>query len=435
MSSQPSFKGIPILQGSSGKRAPHLAWVRFLTRTGMLAALVLIPVLGIFRIDLSSGFVVLNHQIWFGDFFIVFGFWLAAACALIIAYSSLGTIFCGWACPQNTVSTWANNITARLLGKRAIINWGDEQTGVRVSSGKNKWYNWVWLIIRLLAISMAVALIPLLYFLPPGAIVSFLTLQMDATVTGSIYWIYAVFVFIVFTNIAVVRHYVCRYMCIYRIWQYLFKTRDTLHIEYDAARGGECARCNYCVTVCPVDIDPRDTLTYDSCINCGECISACDSLRKTPGERGLLSFKFGKRKGKSEILNRVGLTTLFSRTTWVFPVFMLGVGLLAWGIINYQSMHVSVYRAEIFHGDRIQDYRINIANKIYRPETVTFRVEGLPEGSYELGADGTAFQTAGRQDVNLHIKDTLDKGLHVVRVTAQAAGGWTGSYQFHHFAH
>lgn len=432
MSSQPTFKGIPILQGS-GSRAPDLGWVRIFTRVGMLAALILIPLLGIFRIDLSSGFVVFGHQIWFGDFFIVFGFWLSAACLLVIAYSSLGAVFCGWACPQNTFSTWANGITSRLLGKRAIINWGDEPANVHVSSGKNKVRNWIWLAIRLLAMSMLIAIIPLLYFLPPESVWSFVTLRKDATVTGSIYWIYSVFVFLTLTNIAVVRHYVCRYMCIYRIWQHLFKTRDTLHIEHDTARSAECARCNYCATVCPVDIDPRDTLTYDSCINCGECISACDNLHKPRGEPGLLRFRFGRRKGKEEIASRVQLQTLFSRTSWVFPVLLFGLGMVAWGVSQYEPMHVSVYRAEIFHGDQIRDYRISIANKAYRPAAVEFEVEGLPDGTWELERSGARFTTAGRQDINLHIRNGLPDGLHVIRVLAQADNGWSDSFQFHHF--
>lgn len=426
-----TFKGIPIVSGK--KPASRLEWLRMATRLGTIAALVLIPVLGIFRIDLSSGFVVLNYQIWFGDFFIVFGFWLSVACLLIIAYSSLGTVFCGWACPQNTVSTWANRATSKLLGKRAILNWGDEKTGAHVSAGKNKIFNWVQLAARLLIMAMLVALIPLLYFMPPGAIWPFVTLQPDPRITGSLYWIYSVFTFIALVNIAVMRHYVCRYMCIYRIWQYLFKTRDTLHIAYDSSRSSECTKCNYCVTVCPVDINPRDTLTYDSCINCGECISACDSLPKNREQGGLLSFRLGKRADKEEIASRVGLTSLFRRASWVFPVFVLAVGIFSWGIINYETVHMSVYRADVHHGKMIQDYRIHIAHKKFGPEEVSVQVAGIAPELYELDATRVAFSGATRENINLHISDSLPPGLHTINVTAEAASGWKGSYRLHHF--
>lgn len=427
-----TFKGIPIVTGGN-KAAPRLEWIRFAIRSGAIAALILIPILGIFRVDLSAGFVVLGYQIWFGDFFIVFGFWLTVACLLILAYSSLGAVFCGWACPQNTVSTWANKVTSKLLGKRAILNWGDDATSARVSAGKNKAVNWAALVARLLVMSMTVALIPLLYFLPAGAMWSFVTLQADPRFTGSLYWIYFVFTFIAFVNISVMRHYVCRYMCIYRIWQYLFKTRDTLHIFYDASRSGDCVKCGYCETVCPVDINPRDTLTYDSCINCGECITACDGLPKHRETGGLLSFRFGKRTDKEEIHSRVQLTSLFRRASWVFPVFMLALGIFTWGIAHYQSVHMSVYRADILHGDRIQDYRIHIANKKFAPEQVSIKVTGLPEEMFDLETGSVSFTDASRRDVNLHISDTLVSGLYTINVVAESVTGWNDSYRIQHF--
>src|SRR3569832_1934516 len=131
MSSNISFKQIPIVVVLVGW--VFLGRYCFFSRIFFLVALILIPLTGVFRIDLSSGFVIFNKQIWFSDFFIVFGFWLAAACSLILLYSSMGTVFCGWACPQNTASTWANQLTSRLLGKRALLIWGDDTEQVKLS--------------------------------------------------------------------------------------------------------------------------------------------------------------------------------------------------------------------------------------------------------------------------------------------------------------
>jgi len=430
MSSNTTFKDIPIIQEV---KTPKLSWMRQASRIGFLALLVLVPLTGLFRIDLSSGFVILNYQIWFSDFFIVFGFWLAIASLLILLYSSMGTIYCGFACPQNTVSTWANKTTSKLLGKRALVNWGDDDSSVHVSSGKNKRRNWFFLLINILAMSMLVALLPLLYFFPPGAMWSFITLQEDPRLAGSLHWIYTVFVFIAFANIAVVRHYVCRYMCIYRIWQFLFKTRDTLHIEYDAQRGEECSTCNYCVTVCPVDTDPRNTATFDSCTNCGECISACDNLHRKYGTKGLLHYKFGKRTDKEEIKSRVSLASFARRASWVLPVFVLAVGMFVWGLVSYDPYHLSVYRADIRHGDKIQNYSINIANKRYEPATVNISVSGISDQLYQLETDQVSFGTATRKNLNLYINDTLDSGLYTIKVTAVSQDGWKDSYNFQHY--
>src|SRR3569623_3533385 len=157
MSSNITFKQIPIVVESAGRA--NLGRLRSFSRILVLAALALIPLTGVFRIDLSSGFVIFNKQIWFSDFFIVCGFWLAAACSLIILYSTMGTVFCGWASPQNTASTLAFQLTSRLLGKRALLNWGDDTKQVKLSSGKDRWQNWLGLGLRLPAIDMLLAMI------------------------------------------------------------------------------------------------------------------------------------------------------------------------------------------------------------------------------------------------------------------------------------
>lgn len=433
MSSNISFKQIPIVVESAGRA--NLGRIRSYSRVLVLAALILIPLTGVFRIDLSSGFVILDRQIWFSDFFIVFGFWLAAACSLILLYSSLGTVFCGWACPQNTASTWANQLTSKLLGKRALLNWGDDNKQVKLSSGKNHWQNWLSLGIRLTLIAMLLAMIPMLYFLPPGAVWSFVTLQPDERFTASLYWIYGVFAFLTLTNIALIRHYVCRYMCIYRMWQFLFKTRETLHIEYDVSRADNCAKCNFCVTSCPVEIDPRNTATFDSCTNCGECITACDSLYEKHGKKGLLQYKLGARKTCGENTeDRKSLSGVKQRLSWVLPVLVLGLGMFTWGIINYQTYHLSVYRAEIDQGAHINEYRINIANKTYDPREVRVRVEGLPTDAYQLDSTQLAFTTAGRKDLHLRIHDRLPAGLYTVSVIAESGDGWHDRFQIQHIA-
>lgn len=432
MSGNTTFKQIPIVVEPGGRA--NLGRIRSASRIIALALLILIPLSGVFRIDVSSGFIIFNKQIWFSDFFIVFGFWLAAACLLIVLYSTMGTVFCGWVCPQNTMSTWANKVTSRLLGKRAILNWGDENKTAKLSSGKNHWYNWLGLSLRLLAMAMFLAMIPMLYFLPPDAVWSFITLRPDQRFTASLYWIYTVFTFIALANIAVVRHYVCRYMCIYRMWQFLFKTRDTLHIEYDASRSEDCAKCNYCVTTCPVEIDPRNTITFDSCTNCGECISACDSLHEKHHQPGLLSYKFGPRDKKRVEENKMGLATAKQRAIWLLPVFIFALGLFSWGIINYQPYHLSVYRAEIDQGSNILDYRINIANKTYGPASVSVHVEGLPEDAYRLDDNQTDFVTADRKDLRLHINENLPRGLYRITVYAESADGWQDHFQIQHFS-
>jgi len=414
-------------------RARGLDWKLQASRYGALLLLILIPVTGVFRIDVSTGFVVMDRQIWFADFFIVFGFWLVVATTMIMMYSTLGTVFCGWACPQNTMSSWANKITRKHLGKRAVIDWNNEQDG-NVAAAKNKLVNWLMLSSKLLLASMILALIPMLYFYPAGAVWSFITFQDDARLVGALHWIYTVFTIIVLVNLAVIRHFACRYMCIYRIWQFLFRTCDTLHVTYDASRSDECTKCNLCVTTCSVDIDPRKTSTFDSCINCGECITACDALHEKKSTPGLLRFRFGSRQIKGTAKDSY-LPTWRGRLAVVLPVFVIGAGLLTWGLISYDPYHLTVYQGNVPRGQKIVNYHINVSSKMYQPGALHLSVEGLPENSYSLSRSTVNFPTAQRIDVELEVDNTLlaPAALQSFIVSAKSDDGWKDSFRIVYF--
>ncbi|NOY63193.1 MAG: 4Fe-4S binding protein [Gammaproteobacteria bacterium] len=430
--SQSRIKIPVVIEGRSSTPYKGLRWKNRAARYGVIILAILIPLSGLFRIDVSSGFIILSRQVWFSDFFLVFGLWLALVSLIIMFYSTLGTAFCGWVCPQNTLSSWADSVTQKLLGKRAVVDW-EKSAGGKVAAAKNRWGNWLLLVLKLVAASMLIALIPLLYFNTPGAMWSFVTFQANDQLAGSLHWIYLVFVFIIFVNIAVVRHFMCRYMCFYRMWQFLFKTRDTLHVEYDESRADECRKCNYCVTSCMVGIDPRKTQTYDSCTNCGECLSACASLQAKSGKSGLLSFKFGPRRSERlQVAEQTKLASISSRLKWVSPVFLLGTALFVWGLWSYQPYHFTVYRAEMQQRGQIDNYRINIANKIYHPVNFTIDIEGIDKALYEIDTTSINLSSAGRSDALLHIKEGLPGGVHTFTVRVSSDDGWSNSYRMQH---
>jgi polyferredoxin len=135
---------IPVIVERSTP-SQRLHWQRRAFQMSVMALLVLIPLVGLFRIDPVQGaFMVLGRQIWFSDFSIVFGFWVAVACTLAMTYSLVGTAFCGWACPQNTLSEWANQMTHKLLGKRADVSL--DGTPMQLAPAKDKMVNWLILI-------------------------------------------------------------------------------------------------------------------------------------------------------------------------------------------------------------------------------------------------------------------------------------------------
>jgi polyferredoxin len=428
MSSNDTLSKIPI-NVEPANRSVSFHWRRRLVQFLFIAIAIIVPVSGLLRIDLVAGaFVVFDYQIWWADFFLVFGLWMFLASGMVMLYSTVGTAFCGWACPQNTLSEIANDWTYRLLGKRADMSVAGEK--MKVADSKNRFLNWLLLAIILVAMSMLLALIPLLYFYPPEVIWSFMIFRDDARLADSLHYIYVISVIVILVDVCFIRHFWCRFMCVYRVWQHGFKTKQTLKITYDESRSELCEKCNYCSTACFIGLDPRNTDMYDSCINCGECIDACDRLQAKKGKAGLLSFEHGSKTKASAMRN---LASMSLRVRWTLPFSALGLGFFIWGLVAYEPYRLAVYRADLQFASVIRDYRIAVSNKLYRDAEVSVRIEGLPENSYVLPEKVLRFDTATRIDLNLHIESNLPPGLYSFLVHMISVDGWHDSYRVQHF--
>ena len=407
---------------------------RRLVQAVSFALAILVPASGLFRIDPAAGaMVVLDRQIWWSDFFLVAGLWIMLASGLVLLYSVAGTVFCGWVCPQNILSEWANFMTRKLLGRRAKV--ALDGSAPIVASTKDRALNWVLLGLSLLAASMIVAVVPLFYFYSPGTVWSFVTWRSDRHLAGSLHYIYFVFVLIILLDVALIRHFWCRFACVYRVWQHSFRTRETLHVRYDAARADSCTKCTYCVSSCFIEIDPRKADVYDSCINCGECIDACNRMHQKSDQPGLLAFEFGEpaARAKSRSRFRDNATSLAARSKWVLALGSFGAALFAWGLWTWEPMHVVVYRADVQHHPGNRDYRIAISNKLYHDRTVQVRVTGLPAADYALGATEITLPPAGHESVMLSLSGKLSHGIHGFAVEVQAQG-WHDSFAVQHFS-
>jgi polyferredoxin len=420
-----SISKIPV------KALPRYHGKRRISQVIALLLIALIPVAGLFRVDMQAGnFVILGRQVWWSDYFLMLGFWTMLAAGAVMTYSSIGTVWCGWACPQNTVSELTNLLTFKLLGKRARVTIDSENS--KVASSKNNPLNWVILMLGILLVSLPLAFIPLLYLYPADAVASLVTLTPDARLPRFTAYLYFVIVFAVFLDIALIRHVLCRYFCLYRMWQHIFKTKQTLHVEYDSAREADCAKCNYCETSCFLDLNPTQFKIYDSCINCGECIDACNKLHEKDGAKGLLQFEFGeKRKANSW---RDNVDNLASRLGWAGAIFTIGAGLFVWGFATYAPYNIVAYRGDSSSGAVVSDYRIQVSNKVYADGGLTLSVKGLPEGSFKLENDRVELAPASRSNVNLHIFPGLPKGLYRVIIEARAKDGWAGRFGLEHYA-
>lgn len=381
----------------------------------------------------AAALVVLDRQIWFADFFLIIGLWVMLASSLVMLYSIAGTVFCGWVCPQNILSEWANFMTRKLLGRRAKVELDGSAPIVALT--KNKTINWILLGLSLLAASLIVAIVPLFYFYPPATIWSFVTFQNDSHLAGSLHYIYFVFVLIILLDVAFIRHFWCRFACIYRVWQHSFRTRETLHVSYDASRSDACTKCSYCVSSCFIEIDPRKTAVYDSCINCGECVDACNRMHSKSGKPGLLTFKFGETSEKSAARSkfRDNASSLLARSKWMLALGVFGAGLFSWGLFTWEPLHVVVYRAEVQHQAGNREYRIAITNKRYHPREVQVRVLGLKATDYHLDATHILMPSVGHESIRLSLSNQLTHGVHAFAVEVWATD-WHVRFPIQHLA-
>ena len=273
---------------------PRYHWKRRTTQLCIFLLIILIPTFGLFRIDLATAsFYFRDIQVKWTNVTFLMGLVIVIITAPLLTYKVIGSAFCGWACPQNVFSEFADWLTHKLLGKRADVSL--RGPGMIVAASKNKVISWIILGLSFLAASAILAFFFLMYFYKSSdmwALWAFVTgesIRQPSLIV--MYWITTFFIFI---DIAAVRYLYCDYPCPYRVWLRLFSDKNALHISYDASRSSTCEKCNYCATSCITNIQPTNIRITDTCVDCGECIDACDKLQAKTGKKGLLSFKFSE---------------------------------------------------------------------------------------------------------------------------------------------
>jgi cytochrome c oxidase accessory protein FixG len=212
---------------------------------------------------------------------------------LFLLSTTMGRLWCGWACPQTVFLEGIFRRIERVIDgndreRRALEDapWSAKKLGRRVL--KNG-------IFLLLALVIGHTLAS--YFTGARALVGFITegpahhpfaFGFSMAVSG-----------LLFFDMAWFREQTCLIICPYGRLQSVLADDDTFTIGYDAKRGeprgkatdptaGACIDCRRCVAVCPTGIDIRNGLQLD-CIGCGQCADACDEVMVKIGrDKGLV---------------------------------------------------------------------------------------------------------------------------------------------------
>lgn len=304
------------------------AWRRR-TQTGFFILFLLAPALNLLRFDLNE------TQLWFLGFRWSLGIdalvhgevsaqqaalnlllraflpgVLFVAVFLGIAYR-YGRIYCGWLCPHFSAVEALNNLLHRACGKLSI--WDrvrTQRSGIEPSA---QWWPLFGLSCLIMGFLWAITL--LTYLLPPSVI-------WGGLVTGNLTPNQLRFISVgttVFTlEFAFARHLFCRFGCAVGLFQSLAWMANPrgMVVAFTRERARDCKSCreethggqnlssaavltalpgNACDATCPMRLRPRNIkrLMF-SCVQCGQCLSACDTTQTAQNRTPTLQWQIGE---------------------------------------------------------------------------------------------------------------------------------------------
>lgn len=265
---------------------------------------------GLLRIDLASLTIHFGGQILrIEELYLLLIFSLLFGVAFLLITMVFGRVWCGWACPQTTLTDLADGF-CQLVG---LTNERNRLQGTLVRKLLAH------LFFLLLALLVGANLV--WYFVPPQRFFSEL-LQGTLHTGAGISW--ASITLIVYLDLALIRRLMCSDFCPYGRFQTALADEGTLTLHLPVEESYRCIECNSCVNVCPMSIDIREGFQIE-CINCGRCLDACRKIMAPGKQPGLIYYHFGTEgHGVRALFNPrtllLGLVTIVLTVTLLYSV-------------------------------------------------------------------------------------------------------------------
>jgi len=241
------------------------------------------------------------------ELYLVLLFSLLLTLGFLLITMVLGRVWCGWLCPQTTLTDLAEWFARRLEFK----------PGRDSSLFKKSVLHGFYLLLALLVSANL-----LWYFIEPQ--IFFIKLASGQMHYAT--WICLVlFATIIYLDMALIRRLMCSDFCPYGRFQTTLADETTLALHLPESELVRCIECNSCVRACPMEIDIRRGYQVE-CINCGRCLDACRQVMAKRNQPGLISYSFGTSgKGVKALLNvrtlLLSLATLALSVILVFAVY------------------------------------------------------------------------------------------------------------------
>ena len=220
---------------------------------------------------------------------------------LAIAYR-WGRLYCGWLCPHFSLVEGLNALLLRASGKLSV--WDSQTTP---GPAPRRIY-WLWFTLTALAFGFAWSITLLTYLLPPREIWGGL---FSASLTPN----QARFLFIAWAvfsaELLFARHLFCRFGCAVGFFQSLvwMANPKAMVVSFARPRAAECRSCepgpDACEDACPMRLRPRQIkrLMF-SCVQCGQCLQACDHSHEQRGGNPNLVWTVGVDALRETLKNR-----------------------------------------------------------------------------------------------------------------------------------
>lgn len=303
----------PALDDVSSRRLQRR---RRLFQASFFALFLLAPALNLLRFDLTE------TQLWFlgqrwslgldafraGEIGAAQAAWNILARAFLpgIAFVALflgvawryGRLYCGWLCPHFSSVEMLNDLLHRAIGKLSVWDRAPTPRAGRVP--QRRWWPVFGFSCALLGFTWSVT--ALTYLLPPATV-------WGNLVHGALTPNQARFILIggaLFTlEFAFARHLFCRFGCAVGLFQSLAWMANPrgMVVAFARERARDCRGCatadspagNACDDVCPMRLRPRNVkrLMF-SCVQCGQCLQACDQSQSAHRREPLLQWAVGE---------------------------------------------------------------------------------------------------------------------------------------------
>lgn len=372
----------------------RITTARRATQLSSLVALLGLALSGQVRVDFEVGSVVVfGNHIWPHEIGLIL--LVAAAPLVVLAGFSLflGRAFCGWLCPQTLLceaATWLQRrvATFRRRGRFAYVL---AATAALALAG---------------TAALGGAAIILNPFLPAHS----LRELAGGTLNTSLLKGVTVISLLLLVDVGFFRHSFCEWICVVGWWQRLFAGPTALRVRFDIGRARECTRCTECKAACFMGIEPRRRSLPGTCLNCGECVKACDRQMAFAGSASLIRYATGGELAGRQMRTRPANVARFGGYGLLLAVF---AGLFVWSAWSRSPVQIKVRQAGqhavTVVGDQAEGtFVVDVYNASDSHGLVRLRQTGLPPESVAITPNPVPVPPMGKAEASLRF--ALDRG-------------------------